>query len=77
MGIESDLQEFLVGQLKRKDIGPDAAMGKTPGWDSMAQVDLILALEQRFGVQVPPDLFGQLSSVTTILGFLAEQGIAA
>ncbi|MBF0354521.1 MAG: acyl carrier protein [Alphaproteobacteria bacterium] len=68
---ESDLLAFLASQLKRKDIGCEAAMGKTPGWDSMAQVDLILALEQRFNVQVPPDMFGQLTNVPALLEFLA------
>ncbi|MBF0168944.1 MAG: acyl carrier protein [Alphaproteobacteria bacterium] len=68
---ETDLLAFLASQLKRKDIGPEAAMGKTPGWDSMAQVDLILALEQHFNVQVPPDMFGQLTNVPALLEFLA------
>ncbi|MEO5336042.1 MAG: acyl carrier protein [Magnetospirillum sp. WYHS-4] len=72
---ESDLLAFLGQQLRRKEIGVDAAMGKTPGWDSMAQVDLILALELRFGVQVPPDMFGQLTDVPALLGFLRE-GVA-
>ncbi|TAN58985.1 MAG: acyl carrier protein [Rhodospirillales bacterium] len=45
-------------------------MGKTPGWDSMAQVDLILALETHFNVQVPPDMFGQLTNVAALKEFL-------
>ncbi|MBI5164778.1 MAG: acyl carrier protein [Magnetospirillum sp.] len=71
---DSDLLAFLATQLKRKEIGLDAAMGKTPGWDSMAQVDLVLALESRFGIQVPPDMFGQLTNVAAILAFLAGAG---
>jgi acyl carrier protein len=73
MSKEVDLLAFMGAQLKRKEIGPTAEMGKTPGWDSMAQVDLMLALEERFGVQVPPDLFGELTSVAKILAFLEDQ----
>lgn len=70
MSIQDDLLQFMATQLRKKEIAPDAAMGKTPGWDSIAQVDLILALEQRFGVQVAPDLFGQLTSVPALVKFL-------
>ena len=73
---ETDLLAFLAKHLRRKEIAADAEMGKTPGWDSMAQVELILSLEPRFNVQVPPDMFGQLTSVAAILGFL-NQGAAA
>jgi acyl carrier protein len=67
---QDELLAFLAKKLRAKDIGPDAAMGKTRGWDSMAQVDLILALEEKYKVQVPPDLFGQLTTVPVILEFI-------
>ncbi len=36
----------------------------------MAQVELILSLEEKYGVQVPPDMFGELSSAPAILDFI-------
>jgi acyl carrier protein len=67
---QEDLLAFIALKLRSKPLGPDAAMGKTRGWDSMAQVDLILSLEEKYNVRVPPDMFGELSTVTAILAFL-------
>jgi len=70
-----DLLTFITQKLRCKALSADAAMGKTQGWDSMAQVELILSLEERkYGVQVPPDMFGELSSASAILGFLNSGG---
>jgi acyl carrier protein len=71
-----DLLTFIAQKIRCKALNADAAMGKTQGWDSMAQVELILSLEQKYGVQVPPDMFGELSSASAILGFL-NSGAAA
>ena len=47
-----------------------------PAWDSLGQVNLIMALEQEFGVQVEIEEFGELNSVPAILAYLGKQGIA-
>jgi acyl carrier protein len=71
-----DLLTFIAQKLRSKAVTADAAMGKTQGWDSMAQVELILSLEEKYGVQVPPDMFGELSTAPAILNFLTK-GAAA
>jgi acyl carrier protein len=71
-----DLLAFIALKLRCKTVEPDAAMGKTRGWDSMAQVDLVLSLEEKYGVRVPPDMFGELSSVPAILDFLNREAAA-
>jgi acyl carrier protein len=67
---QEDLLAYIAQTLRCKVIGPDAAMGKTRGWDSMAQVGLLLSLEEKYGVRVPPDMFGQLITAQAILTFL-------
>ena len=47
-----------------------------PAWDSLGQVNLIMALEQEFGVQVEIEEFGELNSVPAILVYLGKPGIA-
>ena len=47
-----------------------------PSWDSLGQVNLIMALEETFGVYVDVEEFGNLNSVPAILGYLASQGVA-
>jgi acyl carrier protein len=65
-----ELLAFMARKLRCKALSEDAAMGRTRGWDSMAQVELILSLEQEYSVQVPPDMFGELATAPAILAFL-------
>lgn len=71
-----DVLAFISRNLRCNGLSADAAMGKTRGWDSMAQVELILSLEAQYRVQVPPDMFGELSSAQAILNFLNNGGTA-
>jgi acyl carrier protein len=73
---QDELLAFMAQKLRCKGLGPDAAMGKTRGWDSMAQVELLLSLEEKYGVRVPPDMFGELSTVPAILTFLNGEAAA-
>lgn len=47
-----------------------------PAWDSLGQVNLIMALEQEFDVYIEVEEFGNLNSVPAILAFLGQQGVA-
>ena len=47
-----------------------------PAWDSLGQVNLIMALEQEFGVYIEVEDFGNLNSVPAILAYLGQQGIS-
>lgn len=47
-----------------------------PAWDSLGQVNLIMALEQEFGVYIEVEDFGSLNSVQAILAYLGTQGIS-
>jgi acyl carrier protein len=73
---QEELMAFVAQKLRLKEIGPDAAMGKTRGWDSMAQVELVLSLEEKYGVSVPPDMFGELAAIPAILSFLNSRNAA-
>ena len=46
-----------------------------PSWDSLGQVNLIMALEQEFGVYIEVEEFGSLNSVPAILAYLGKQGV--
>jgi acyl carrier protein len=73
---QEELMAFVAQKLRLKEIEPGAAMGKTRGWDSMAQVELVLSLEEKYGVSVPPDMFGELSTLPAILSFLNSRQAA-
>ncbi|KAF0235375.1 MAG: hypothetical protein FD177_129 [Desulfovibrionaceae bacterium] len=70
-----DLAAFIGQTLKAANLGPDAGMGRTRGWDSLAHVNLILALETWAGVPVPPELMGELTTLETLADWLRAQGV--
>lgn len=45
-------------------------------WDSLGHVNLMMALEQTFGVYLDVEDFPKLNSVPAILQYLKDQGIA-
>lgn len=72
------LQQTLGATLK---VAPERITATTrdqdlPSWDSLGQVNLIMALEQEFGVTIEVEDFGSLNSVPAILQYLGKQGVA-
>lgn len=45
-------------------------------WDSLGQVNLMMALEQTFDVFLDVEAFQNLTSVPAILDYLKQQGVA-
>ena len=70
------LQQTIAATLKV----PPAKVTETTrdqdlaAWDSLGQVNLIMALEQEFGVYIEVEEFGNLNSVPAILAYLGQQG---
>ena len=72
------LQQTISATLK---VAPNKITQTTrdqdlPSWDSLGQVNLIMALEQEFGVMIEVEDFGNLNSVPAILEYLGKQGVA-
>ena len=53
------------------ETGPD----NVEGWDSMALINLTLALEAEFGVELPPEEATEMRSVGQIKALLALHGV--
>ncbi len=51
----------------------DLSIDNVPGWDSMAHVGLILALQKEFGVTIPPAEAIELTNVKNIIQFLSKR----
>lgn len=47
-----------------------AAIDLTPGWDSLAQLDILAAVEQEFGVTIEPEQAIDLTSLPALVAFL-------
>ncbi len=76
--MNEELKRILseVLDLPPERIREDAAMENTPGWDSLAQINIILSLEQSFGVSIDPAQAATMTNVAAIRRVLAEQGVA-
>ena len=78
MSLFAKLQEVIATTLKV----PPAKIGQTTrnedlaAWDSLGQVNLIMALEQGFDIYIEVEEFGGLISVPAILDFLKTKGVS-
>lgn len=71
------LQTLISRTLKvpADQITPTTSHEDMPAqWDSMGQVNLIMSLEEAFGVFIEPEDFERLKSVPAILAYLEAQG---
>ena len=56
--------------VERSAIGPETAQADVPEWDSVGHLNLMLGLEERFGVTFDVDDLTRLTSVEAILAHL-------
>lgn len=59
------------------EIQPESSPDTIATWDSLKHLDLVLALEQEFGIQFTPEEIEQLLSVELIAALVSEKTEAA
>ncbi len=72
------IQEILqiisdVFMIPVKDIDTNSSSSSVEEWDSMGHLKLIMALEQKFNIEISPDEIAILTSVNQIHCFLIEK----
>jgi acyl carrier protein len=55
-----------------RDNDVDYAMGALQGWDSLGHMQLIVALEQEFGVNIPSYALSEMVDITSIVRIVEE-----
>lgn len=55
-----------------EQVTEDSDMSTLPKWDSMGHINLVLAIEEAYGVVVDEDAVVELTSVRAIREFLAN-----
>jgi acyl carrier protein len=70
------VQELLAEaiQVPADMVTPDLAFGDLPQWDSLGHMEVMLRLEEAFGIAVDADTIAQLISVPEICKYLEAQG---
>ena len=56
-------------------IEPATSMKNTPAWDSLAHMELIIGIEERYQVILDADEIADMTSVASIIGQLAKRGL--
>jgi acyl carrier protein len=62
------LQEAL--RVDQGEIGPQTEFGDLPQWDSMGHMEVMVALEKAFGVEITADTITELVSVPAICAYI-------
>ena len=72
--IESKLTDLLVDELgiERDDIRPDAKFEEDLDVDSLGVVELLMALEDNFGVKIPDEEAEQIKTVGDAVKYIEE-----
>jgi acyl carrier protein len=70
------IQTALVEALRvpADQVTPDLAFGDLPQWDSMGHMEVMMCLEQYFGVEINNDTIAGLTSVALIRQHILENG---
>ena len=73
-GLKTIIADVL--DIPLEEITPQLAVGDTDSWDSFGHLQVILALENEFGVQFDPARIPELSSLQLIRAELEAKGVA-
>lgn len=65
-----------VLKLPVAQINPEVKMCNTSSWDSLAHMELIFVLEEKFAFQLDPDEIVQMTSVAEIERIVGEKAAA-
>ena len=68
------VQSLLVEALQVNPdlVTPELTFGDLPQWDSLGHMEIMLRLEDQFGVEINSDTIAQLISIQEICRYLQE-----
>jgi len=74
--IEEKVKGIIVEQLgvDAEQVTADAKFIEDLGADSLDTVELVMALEEEFGIEVPDDEAEKLQSVSDVIKYIEENG---
>jgi acyl carrier protein len=74
LDVEDKIRNIMAGilRLPPERIGPDAAIGNVPNWDSTAHLRIMLAVEDAFGVELNETQMVELTSLAKIRSVVEE-----
>lgn len=76
--LSEQIQALLIESLRipPDQSTPELAFGDLPQWDSMGHMEVMMALEAQYGVEINADTIATLTSIPVIVAYLQENGHA-
>lgn len=76
IALTSQIQEVLGAalQVPQDEITPELTFGDMPQWDSMGHMEVMMSLEERFGIEINADTIANLTSIPAIRAYLEANG---
>ena len=75
MSLEDRIAEIIVEQLgvSREEISPDASFVEDLGADSLDIVELVMAMEEEFDVEIPEDEAARIERIRDAVAYLKQK----
>ena len=79
MALEDKVKEIIVEQLgvNAEQVTPEASFIDDLGADSLDTVELVMAFEEEFGVEIPDDAAEKIATVKDAISYIEEKQKAA
>jgi acyl carrier protein len=77
-GTRNALYEIFVREIRLnpEDFTEELTYNSIPEWDSQAHILLVIAIEEKFGIEIQPDEVVRITSVRKMLDLLKSKGVA-
>ena len=75
MAVQDKITEIIVEQLgvKPEEVVPEASFVDDLGADSLDTVELVMALEEEFGIEIPDEDAEKIQSVGDAIRYIEEK----
>jgi len=75
MSVEEKVKEIIVDQLgvDEKQVAPEASFMDDLGADSLDTVELVMALEEEFDIEIPDEEAEKIASVQNAIDYIKSR----
>ncbi len=75
---EAKVKEIIINELgvEPEKVTPEASFVEDLGADSLDTVELVMAFEEEFGIEIPDEDAEKLQTVGDAITYLKEKGVA-